>query len=96
MKMKILFLGRMHILTKFQKDSLIQIKNKYPKKFDEVVAVISSANFKETKRNPLSVERRIEQLNSFLQSIGIPYEIFYVNDINNSEKWVEYVEKQIA
>jgi len=100
---QILFIGRMHITTKFQQNSIYELKHISPEKlgikikepFDAVIVVITSADHKETKRNPLAIERRVEGIIPFLESIGMTYKIVSIPDIPEDKKWVDFVEKQV-
>ncbi len=100
----LLFIGRMHITTKAQQASLTSFSGVSPRKFsvnisqpiDEVIAVITSADHKETKRNPIPIERRIEGIANFLKDVGMKYRIFHIPDIHDDKKWVEFVENQVS
>lgn len=100
---QVLFTGRLHITTKFQQKELAALKGVSPKKFrikitepfDTIVVVVTSADHKGTKRNPLAIERRVEALIPFLEAIGMNYKIVSIPDIPDDKKWVDFVEKQI-
>ncbi len=100
---QILFLGRMHLTTKFQQKALSSLKGISPKKigitikkpFDTLIVAVTSSNHENTKRNPLSIEKRVEALVPFLEKIGINYKIVPIPDIPGDNKWVDYIEKQI-
>ncbi|MBI2633023.1 MAG: methyltransferase domain-containing protein [Parcubacteria group bacterium] len=101
---QLLFVGRMHITTKFQQEQLARFKHRPLKEFgvsrkgivSKLIVIITSADHKGTKQNPLPIERRIEGIIPFFEAISIPYEVYFAPDIPSNNQWVDFLEKQVA
>ena len=57
---------------------------------------IGSAQYKNTKENPLSIEERRAMIQCGLDAENIDAELYGINDIHNDEKWVEHVRKIVG
>lgn len=86
--MHALLLGRFHAVTRAQSDWLASLKDAA---VDRLVCVLTSANHAGTRRNPLDAATREAMLRPALQRSGKPFDVVRVDDIPDSDAWVEHV-----
>src|SRR4051812_1869766 len=91
--MTALLIGRFHAVTKAQESWLSSLGNRG---VDRIVCALTSANHAGTRRNPLDVATREKLLRPALAASGRPFDIVRVDDIPQTEKWVEHVLASIA
>ncbi|MDX2012600.1 MAG: methyltransferase domain-containing protein [Myxococcaceae bacterium] len=90
--MHALLLGRFHAVTKAQADWL-QALSAQP--VESITCVITSANHAGTRRNPLDVGTREAMLRPALARTGKPFTFVRIDDIPDSDAWVEHVLAQV-
>ncbi|MER2559599.1 MAG: methyltransferase domain-containing protein [Myxococcaceae bacterium] len=86
--MDALLLGRFHAVTKAQ-SAWLESLSAAP--IDRVVCVITSANHTATRRNPLDLASREAMLKPALERTKRPFDVVKVDDIPDSEAWVQHV-----
>ncbi len=89
MKHNLLLIGRWHGITRDQRNAL-------RRGIDEcgagkLVFIITAADQKNTRRHPLSIAERCEVVSCLAEELGREFEIYAVNDISDSTKWVEHI-----
>jgi len=82
-----LLVGRFHAVTKSQETWLRSLQG-------NIVCVLTSANHHGTRRNPLDIESRKKLMRAALA--GKPHELFAIDDIPNTDAWVEHVLSHVA
>lgn len=87
-----LLLGRFHAVTRAQSEWLASLSQA---PVDQIVCVVTSANHAGTRRNPLDVETRESMLKPALQRSGKPFQVVRIDDIPDSQAWVEHVVKEV-
>lgn len=87
-----LLLGRFHAVTRAQSDWLAAL-SKAP--VERLVCVVTSANHAGTRRNPLDVGTREAMLKPALARSGKPFDVVRIDDIPDSQAWVEHVVKEV-
>ncbi len=83
-----LVIGRFHAVTRAQAAWLESLKST---SVDRLVCVVTSADHAGTRRNPLDVATREALIRPALERTGKPFELVRLNDIAESEHWVEHV-----
>ncbi|MDA1197142.1 MAG: nicotinamide-nucleotide adenylyltransferase [Nanoarchaeota archaeon] len=64
---------------------------------DEVIIVVGSAQESRTAENPFTAEERCELIDASLASEHISaYQIVVLEDINEDERWVDYVTEHVG
>lgn len=86
--MDALLLGRFHAVTKAQAAWLETLSTE---PIDRVICVVTSANHAGTRRNPLEIEAREAMLRPALERTKRPFDLVRVNDIPDSDAWVQHV-----
>lgn len=86
--MDALLLGRFHAVTKAQSAWLGSLS---AAPVDRVICVITSANHTATRRNPLDLASREAMLRPALERTKRPFDVVKVDDIPDSEAWVQHV-----
>jgi SAM-dependent methyltransferase len=84
-----LLVGRFHAVTAAQAQWLQSLGTVAD--VERIVCVLTSADHAGTRRNPLAVEVREQLLGPVLSATGKRFDFVRVNDIPNSERWVEHV-----
>lgn len=85
----LLLVGRWHGVTR---DQEIALKDVLDGAGDgKLVFVITASEQSRTKRHPLTLEERREVVEGLAKSLGRPFEIHGVSDINDSTVWVEHM-----
>jgi SAM-dependent methyltransferase/nicotinamide mononucleotide adenylyltransferase len=90
--MHALLLGRFHAVTKAQGEWL-EALSKEP--IDGLTCVLTSANHAGTRRNPLDAATREAMLRPALARTKRPFDLVRIDDIPDSEAWVEHVVAQV-
>ena len=89
MKHNLLLIGRWHGITRDQRNALrLSIDECGAGK---LVFIITAADQKNTRRHPLSIAERREVVSCLAEELGREFEIYAVNDISDSTKWVEHI-----
>lgn len=107
--MYLLLPGRHHLLTRYQKDYLIQlVKNglsevkdhlgnplKISKHPQTIIFAVTSANHNNTRRNPLPLYMRAMMIQDFSKDLEIPSFVIPIDDIGQSPNFASYTIKKI-
>ena len=105
----VLFPGRHHLLTNFQRDYFRKILNSdlsvctdadgnplgLEGKITEIVWAITSANHSNTRRNPLSANRREVAIENFSRELDATSYVYLIDDLGRTDRFAEYVLKKI-
>lgn len=93
----ILFPGRHHILTKFQRQYLKKLIDEgiSGKKVDRIVFAVTSSNHENTRRNPIPLYLRAMAISRFSQELSCEVKIYPIPDILNSNKFAKFTLSQI-
>jgi SAM-dependent methyltransferase len=91
--MNALLVGRFHAVTKGQEAWLASLG---ARGVDRITCVVTSANHSGTRRNPLPVAEREALLKPSLQASGRPFGLVHVDDIPDTQGWVEHVLSSVA
>lgn len=110
-KFNLLFPGRHHLVTKFQVQYLNNVLSQkdiadlldfngeklwLQGRVGQIIFAITSANHKNTKRNPLSGERRWAMLERVGVVSNIDPLVYYIDDIGANPRFADYVVKKIS
>lgn len=87
-----LLLGRFHAVTRAQSDWLASLSQA---PVERLVCVVTSANHAGTRRNPLDATTREAMLRPALARSGKPFDVVRVDDIPDSEAWVQHVAAEV-
>jgi SAM-dependent methyltransferase len=90
--MNALVVGRFHAVTRAQWEWMASLARE---PIARVYGVITSADHHHTRRNPLEVELRERLLRPALERCGRPVELVRIEDIPDSEHWVQHVVTQL-
>lgn len=105
----ILFPGRHHLLTNFQKEyfdyllnsdlSILKDINGEPLgkkgRIDTIIWAITSANHSNTRRNPLPASRREVAIEDFARERNATSYVYSIDDVGETRRFAEYVLKKI-
>jgi len=93
----ILFPGRHHILTKFQKQYLTNLVTNgvYGQKVDRIIFAVTSANHENTRRNPIPLYLRAMAITKFAESLNCEVKIYPISDIPVSDRYAKFMLSQI-
>jgi SAM-dependent methyltransferase/nicotinamide mononucleotide adenylyltransferase len=89
-----LLLGRFHAVTRAQHDWIASLATR--EDLERLVCVITSADHADTRRNPLPVAVRERLVGPSLEASGKPFVTVAVNDIANTEAWVDHVVRSVS
>lgn len=89
----ILFPGRHHMLTKFQKQYLRDAVNDgiNGKKVEQIIFAITSANHENTRRNPLPLYLRTMAIARFAEGLPCKVKIYAIPDLPKSTKFAQFM-----
>lgn len=90
--MTALFIGRFQPFHYGHLDALKQISKDY----DLIKIAIGSSNERGTKRNPYSIEERIEMIKKGIKDLTVKTEIYDIPDINDDKLWVSHVKRIVG
>ncbi|XDD46845.1 transferase [Leptospira sp. WS39.C2] len=107
--MYLLLPGRHHLLTRYQKEYLLQlVKNGLSEALDvfgnrllvskhptAIIFAVTSANHNNTRRNPLSLYQRAMMIQDFSRELSIPSFVIPIDDIGQSPNFASYILKKI-
>lgn len=82
-----LFIGRFQPFHLGHLDALRQIQ----KECNKIIIMIGSSQYSKTENNPLTAEKRENIIKKVLKEENIKATIFKIDDINNNDKWVDYI-----
>ncbi len=86
--MNALLVGRFHAVTKGQSEWLRGLANE---NVEELICVLTSADHRGTRRNPLDADTRERMLRPALERAGKELRLVRANDVPDSAAWVEHV-----
>ena len=102
----LLFPGRHHLLTRFQRRYLRlacrpgALKDARGRAWREpvegIVWAITSANHENTRRNPLPAHRREAAIERLAASLPVPSYVYRIDDVGSPPRFAEYVLKKLA
>jgi SAM-dependent methyltransferase len=98
MEKTILFPGRHHMLTKFQKEYLLKLVQGGLPGGDTVrriVFAVTSANHDNTRRNPVPLYLRSLAIEEFSHDIPCEVKIYPIKDIPSTDRFADYLLRQI-
>jgi nicotinamide-nucleotide adenylyltransferase len=90
MRKKALFVGRFQPFHLGHLFSIKHISENY-----DLIILIGSKQYYNTKKNPFSIAEREEMVKEVLESEGINYKLFSLDDINDFDKWAGYVKDNL-
>ncbi|ABZ92891.1 Hypothetical protein LBF_0345 [Leptospira biflexa serovar Patoc strain 'Patoc 1 (Ames)'] len=107
--MYLLFPGRHHLLTRYQKEYLLQLVEHglsevldvfgnplaVSKHPSAIIFAVTSANHNNTRRNPLSLYQRAMMIQDFSKEFKIPSLVIPIDDIGMSPNFASYTLKKI-
>src|SRR3989344_294289 len=95
--MYLLFPGRHHMLTKFQRQYMQKILREgvNSQKVDEIIFAVTSANHDNTRRNPLPLYLRALAIEKFCRDFKCKVSIYPIKDIPQTHKYAQFVIGQI-
>ncbi|MBI4347696.1 MAG: methyltransferase domain-containing protein [Elusimicrobia bacterium] len=88
----LLFPGRHHLLTRFQRRYLTRACRKG---IDGILWAVTSANHENTRRNPLPAHRREAAIERMAAGLPVPSYVYWVDDVGATPRFAEYVLKKI-
>jgi nicotinamide mononucleotide adenylyltransferase/SAM-dependent methyltransferase len=91
--MDALLIGRFHAVTRAQAEWIESLRSAA---VDRLICVVTSANQAGTRRNPLDAATRESLVRPALERAGKPFEVVRIDDVPDSERWVEHVLAQLA
>lgn len=92
MPLNALLIGRFHAVTRGQADWMAALAQA---SVGRIICVVTSANHSGTRRNPFEFALRESMLRPALARSGKPFELVRVDDIPDSEHWVEHVVDEV-
>ncbi|EOQ89460.1 hypothetical protein LEP1GSC202_1481 [Leptospira yanagawae serovar Saopaulo str. Sao Paulo = ATCC 700523] len=107
--MYLLFPGRHHLLTRYQKEYLLKlVKHGLSETLDvfgnplaiskpptAIIFAVTSANHNNTRRNPLSLYQRAMMIQDFSRELELPSYVVPIDDIGQSPNFALYTLKKI-
>lgn len=94
----ILFPGRHHLLTKYQRDYLSTLANRgidgHP--VEQILFAVTSANHENTRRNPVPLYLRALAIDAFAAELPCPVRMYPIPDVPNTNRFAQYIISQIA
>ncbi|TGM79453.1 transferase [Leptospira bouyouniensis] len=107
--MYLLFPGRHHLLTRYQKEYLLQlVKHGLSEVLDvfgnplavsksptAIIFAVTSANHNNTRRNPLPLYQRAMMIQDFSRELSLPSYVIPIDDIGLSPNFASYTIKKI-
>ncbi|TGM01727.1 transferase [Leptospira jelokensis] len=107
--MYLLFPGRHHLLTKYQKEYLLKlVRHGLSETLDlfgnplgisnpptAIIFAVTSANHNNTRRNPLSLYQRAMMIQDFSKELELPSYVIPIDDIGQSPNFASYTLKKI-
>ncbi len=105
----LLFPGRHHLLTNFQRDYLVRATSsdlaslrdvegqplELKDRIDTIIWAMTSANHSNTRRNPLPAHRREVAIEEFADALDATSYVYLVDDIGGTDCFAQYVLKKI-
>lgn len=107
--MYLLFPGRHHLLTRYQKEYLLKlVKHGLSETLDvfgnplaiskpptAIIFAVTSANHNNTRRNPLSLYQRAMMIQDFSRELELPSYVVPIDDIGQSPNFALYTLKKL-